>query len=556
MKASRRGEYRWFALAILLLAVTAIGSAQEKTSQDWVKLYEPHVHKEMPYRLMSPINFDASKRYPVIVSLHGGGGRGTDNRKQLRAWNKPLAKEQRRTDYPCYVLAPQANRLWDATHLQNIKDIIKELPSVDMNRIYILGHSMGGHGTNILIQIDPDYFAAAAPSAGSGLPQTEEFIDASVIKDIPIWAFHGDKDKVCPIERDQKLFAEMEKLGGNMKLTTWAGDGHGVAAKMITGSDNGSTQLSSDRCDPEPVFLKWLFAQRLQNNEQQDKPREQNKGAGVSQEIIDAYEARMFDGMPYRLLLPANFEAAKKYPLILNLHGGAGVGDDNESNLRNWSAKFVDAAWSVKYPCIVVAPQAAGSWSVTGETVPELTEALKKTYSEAWQARLEERNYPPGPMSNGPLTKAFALIDHLAEEFAVDTNRVYVLGHSMGGAGSWNTVWAAPERFAAAIPSAGGLLPWKDPAKFKHVPIWAFHGGSDPIVPTSFTREIFTRMKEVGGNLKYTELKDVKHNASRYAFSYEGDEPEKGYVTQYSSERCDKTANVWDWLFAQRLDKR
>jgi len=60
----------------------------------------------------------------------------------------------------------------------------------------------------------------------------------------------------------------------------------------------------------------------------------------------------------------------------------------------------------------------------------------------------------------------------------------------------------------------------------------------------------------VGGNLKYTELKNVKHNASQYAFSYEGDEPEKGYITQYSSEKCDKTMNVWDWLFAQRLDKR
>ena len=54
---------------------------------------------------------------------------------------------------------------------------------------------------------------------------------------------------------------------------------------------------------------------------------------------------RTSDEGGYRLLLPANFEADKKYPLILNLHGGAGVGDDNESNLRNWSVTFVDAAW-------------------------------------------------------------------------------------------------------------------------------------------------------------------------------------------------------------------
>jgi poly(3-hydroxybutyrate) depolymerase len=76
---------------------------------------------------MKPMVFDSNKRYPVIVSLHGGGGRGTDN----------------------------------------------------------------------LIQTDPDYFAAAAPSAGTGLPETEDFIDASLMKDVPIWSFHGDADITC-----------------------------------------------------------------------------------------------------------------------------------------------------------------------------------------------------------------------------------------------------------------------------------------------------------------------------------------------------------------------
>ncbi len=120
---------------------------------------------------------------------------------------------------------------------------------------------MGGHGTYILIQIDPAYFAAAAPSAGSGLTRTEKFIYASVIKDVPIWSFHGDKDKVCPFERDQKLFAEMKKLGGNMKLTTWGGDRHAISGKMIVGGDNGTTEFSSDRCDKEPDFMTWLFKQ-------------------------------------------------------------------------------------------------------------------------------------------------------------------------------------------------------------------------------------------------------------------------------------------------------
>lgn len=261
---------RWIASLVLLAAVQSQLHAQATQSDDsaeWVGLYEPYVDEEMPYRLMRPHGFDPSKLYPVIVSLHGGGGRGADNRRQLRVWNRLLAEDRWRTRYPSYVLAPQSTRLWDATHLKRIKAVIAMLPSVDMDRIYILGHSMGGHGTFILLQIDPLYFAAAVPSAGTGRTVDDEFIDASLIRDIPIWAFHGDKDEVCPYEREQRLFEEMKRLGGNMKLTTWAGDGHGIAAKMIRGGNNGSTRCSSDRCDDEPEMLKWLFSKSLGGSE-------------------------------------------------------------------------------------------------------------------------------------------------------------------------------------------------------------------------------------------------------------------------------------------------
>ncbi|MDE0626902.1 MAG: dienelactone hydrolase family protein [Bryobacterales bacterium] len=257
---------RWFVVAGLLLAghEMAYGQVPETgEAPEWVSLYKPISDSEMPYRLMRPIGFDPARRYPVIVSLHGGGGRGTDNRRQLRVWNRLLAEEARRATHPSYVLAPQSTRLWDEWHLERIKRIVAALPSADMDRVYLLGHSMGGHGSFILLQIDPAYFAAAAPSAGTGRGQDAEFIDPALIKDIPIWAFHGEKDTVAPYERAQELFAEMQALDGNMKLTTFAGDGHGTAAKMITGSDNGSTSCASDRCDPEPDMLKWLFGRSL-----------------------------------------------------------------------------------------------------------------------------------------------------------------------------------------------------------------------------------------------------------------------------------------------------
>jgi predicted peptidase len=173
-----------------------------------------------------------------------------------------LSEEQRRKDYPCYVIAPQSQGEWSPIHLQNIKDIINDLPSVDMDRIYVLGHSMGGAGTYKFIQTDTNYFAAAAPSAGSGLSRHEGLIDPSKITDVPIWVFHGDQDRICPYERQQRIFAKVKELGGNMKFTTWKGDNHGVAVNMLTGADNGSTQFSSSRCDQEPDFLKWLFTQK------------------------------------------------------------------------------------------------------------------------------------------------------------------------------------------------------------------------------------------------------------------------------------------------------
>ncbi len=240
-----------------MLLAGCIASATER----WDALYEPLVFEGMPCRVMKPLWFDSENSYPVIVSLHGAGGKGTNNNKQLKDWNRQLAEPQRRKDFPCYVVAPQAAGLWNAEHLRKIKALIRTLPSGDMDRIYILGHSMGGHGTYIFIQLDPGYFAAAAPSAGSGLRRTEDFIDATKIRDLPIWAFHGDKDGVCPIEKDQQVFDEMKRLGGNMKFTIWQGDNHGVSGKMIVGAENGITHFSSDRCDEEPDFMTWLFAQ-------------------------------------------------------------------------------------------------------------------------------------------------------------------------------------------------------------------------------------------------------------------------------------------------------
>ena len=67
-----------------------------------------------------------------------------------------------------------------------------------------------------------------------------------------------------------------------------------------------------------------------------------------------------------------------------------------------------------------------------------------------------------------------------------------------------------------------------------------------------FSRRAFAKLSDSGGVMKYTELRGVKHNAWVQAFTYRGDGAQKGYVTRYSSDRCDRTWDVWQWLFRRR----
>ena len=126
--------------------------------------------------------------------------------------------------------------------------------------VYLTAYSMGAYGAWGYLQEHLDsQIAAIVPIAGNGVSAWEEA--GCALARVGIWAFHGDRDGICPIERDQKVFNEMQKLGGNMKLTTWAGDNHGVSGKMVVGAANGTTEFSSDRCDKERDFMTWLFSQ-------------------------------------------------------------------------------------------------------------------------------------------------------------------------------------------------------------------------------------------------------------------------------------------------------
>lgn len=275
---------------------------------------------------------------------------------------------------------------------------------------------------------------------------------------------------------------------------------------------------------------------------------------GDSAEVLALFEAREFKGVKYRLLKPIDLaeNPGKKYPMILSLHGAAGVGDDNVRNLREWGTIYGEEEWRRKYPCFVVVPQSPGGWQTPDTTAAFTDEAIAKL-PKIWQdfiASKKAKRLENPELAN--LDRVFLLLDALAEEFPIDTDRVYVQGHSMGGFGTWTAVVEQPNRFAAAIASAGWIGPWADVSRIKDLPMWAFQGGKDKEVQVTLGNATFEWMKQLGHNLKFTEMADMGHSVVNAALKYTGDDPKKGRVTKYASDKCDQTPDVWEWLFSKK----
>lgn len=233
---------------------------------------------ELAYRLMRPINFDASKKYPVIVTLHGGTAFRLPqspryNIYSLQEYNEQLADDVIRSAYPAYVLAPQgkSDLFWQPEDLVGIKGIISTLPSVDLDRIYIMGTSAGGNGTQDFISSDPTYFAAAI-SAASNPDKIPAGKRASLVN-FNLWHMVGETD----VEQNRypgsvAFFNDMKSRSAKMKFTIFWKAGHSIGDSMIASEQifstyrNGfKTELAGTNSDPEPDTLKWLFSKSRSN---------------------------------------------------------------------------------------------------------------------------------------------------------------------------------------------------------------------------------------------------------------------------------------------------
>lgn len=223
------------------------------------------------------------------------------------------------------------------------------------------------------------------------------------------------------------------------------------------------------------------------------------------------YEKKEFirgnDTLRYRILYPQDYNAAKKYPLILLLHGAGERGHDNEAQLVHGAALFTDPANRQRYPAVVVFPQCPRNdfWARIDRD-PNRKDSLNGLY------------FP----SERPIGTALGLVSQLLDSMAasghVNTKKIYVGGLSMGGMGTFELLWRKAGFFTAAFPICGGGDPAQVKAYARKFPIWVFHGDKDNTVLPAHSRLMVNTLKAAGAKVKYSEYPGVGHNSWDNAF--------------------------------------
>jgi predicted peptidase len=186
----------------------------------------------------------------------------------------------------------------------------------------------------------------------------------------------------------------------------------------------------------------------------------------------------------YLLYLPKDYgKADKKWPLMLFLHGAGERGDNVEKVKAHGPAKLAAEGKDIDF--IIVSPQCPQeNWW------PNLTDDL------------------------------MLLVEDISQKYQVDSKRLYITGLSMGGFGTWSMIVKYPDTFAAAAPICGGgdtVL-----AKFRlgKMPIWAFHGAKDNVVPLSKSEEMVNAVKAAGNEeIQFTVYPEAGHDSWTQAYN-------------------------------------
>lgn len=202
-----------------------------------------------PYQLFLPAGAtpaaakETGQTFPLLIFLHGSGERG-DDIARVKVHGPPKVADAD-PNFPFILVSPllPAEQDWDIAKLDHIVDRIVATLPVDRSRIYLTGLSRGGHATWRWAAAEPNRFAAIAPVAGRGDTAT-----ACALRNLPVWAFHGDRDDVVSPEGSFTMSRAIRACGGRTsRLTIYPDLGHNAW----------------DPAYADPALYLWLLSHRL-----------------------------------------------------------------------------------------------------------------------------------------------------------------------------------------------------------------------------------------------------------------------------------------------------
>ena len=209
------------------------------------------------------------------------------------------------------------------------------------------------------------------------------------------------------------------------------------------------------------------------------------------------------DTLRYRVLFPDNYDKSKTYPFVIFLHGSGERGNDNEKQLIHGASLFADSINRADYPAIVLFPQCPENQSwVTLNIKPDEKFDMINTINPTKPLELVKR-----------------LIDFYQRTEAVNSKRIYILGLSMGGMGTFDLICRYPKTFAAAI-SICGAVNVERLIKVRQMPIRIYNGDSDNVVSPEYSRNAYIKLKANGSDkVEHIEFSGIGHDSWTPAFA-------------------------------------
>jgi predicted peptidase len=355
------------------------------------------------------------------------------------------------------------------------------------DRIGIMGFSAGGTVTsstlfNYTKENRPDFAAPVYPFFPKEM-QGEVAADAP-----PLFITAASNDGLGLAPHSVDLYSKWLSTKHDAELHLYTKGDHGFGMRK----QNLPTDSWIER------FYEWLGVQGF-------LAKKKTEDAALS-----VYQKKEFvlngNTLPYRILYPENYDKTKKYPMILILHGAGERGKDNEKQLTHGAKLFLKEENRKKFPSIIIFPQcpAESFWAAT--KMDRTVQPFKIDFDYTAEA-------------NWPLVAANELAKKLSNEEAVDKSKIYITGLSMGGMGTFESVYRYPGMYAAALPICGGGDKLRYDKRIVKTAFWVFHGAADAVVDVKLSREMVDKLKSLKTEVKYSEYPGVNHNSWDNAFA-------------------------------------